>query len=421
MTIDPDHRPLAPRSWLRLPRRTARLRLTLLYGGLFLVCGAALLAITYGLVRANVPRDVPQPVTYPNGHEHKRPPGAPAEPAIQIPEGPLQQVAIRQKKVDLNQQLIWSAAALALMAVASIGLGWYVAGRLLRPVRTITRTARAISARNLDERLALSGPDDDFKELADTLDELFARLQAAFDSQRHFVANASHELRTPLTVERSLLQVALADPKPTVDSLLTTCRQTLLAGEQQQHLIDGLLTLASSESGLDHQEPVDLAELAAQVLLTPLSDIDRLHLELNTTLQPAPTEGDPRLLERLISNLIENAVRHNTPGGHVDITTATRGQHAIVTVTNSGPVIPADQVQRLFQPFQRLNGTRTGHTSGHGLGLSIVQAIATAHGAGLTADPLREGGLTVRVTFPATVREADLANTPIQIASRDQG
>jgi len=422
MTIHPGQRPLAPRSRLRLPRRTARLRLTLLYGGLFLACGAALLAITYGLVRAHVPRDVPRAVTYPNGHEHKRPPGAPAQPfnLVQIPNGPLQQAALRQTKVDLNQELIWSGAALAIMALVSIGLGWYVAGRVLRPVRTITRTARVITSRNLDERLALSGPDDEFKELGDTLDDLFARLQAAFDSQRHFVANASHELRTPLTVERSLLQVALADPKPTVDSLLTTCRQTLIASEQQQHLIDGLLTLASSESGLDHHEHVDLADLAAQALLTPLSDIDRPHLEINTTLQPAPTEGDPRLLERLISNLIDNAVHHNTPGGHVELTTATRGRHAVLTVTNSGPVIPPDQVHRLLQPFQRLNGTRTRHKHGHGLGLSIVQAIATAHGAGLTADPLPEGGLAVRVTFPGAVREADPANTPIQIAGRDR-
>jgi HAMP domain-containing protein len=186
-----QHRlPLVPRSWLRLPRRTARLRLTLLYGGLFLACGVALLTITYGLVRASVPRDVPQAVTYPNGREHTRPPGAPAAPRIEIPEGQLRQAALKQKQIDLSQQLVWSGAALAIMALVSVGLGWCVAGRVLRPVRTITRTARAISARNLGERLALGGPDDEFKELGDTLDELLARLQSAFDAQRHFVANA---------------------------------------------------------------------------------------------------------------------------------------------------------------------------------------------------------------------------------------
>ena len=400
-------RPLAPRSWLRLPRRTARLRLTLLYGGLFLACGAALLAITYGLVRASLPRDVPKVVTYPNAREHKRPPGMPATPRIEIPAGPLTQAALEQKQIDLNHQLVWSAAALALMALVSVGLGWYVAGRVLRPMRTITRTARAISARNLGERLALGGPDDEFKELGDTLDELFARLQAAFESQRQFVANASHELRTPLTVEHSLLQVALADPNPTIESLLTTCRNALTASEQQRHLIEGLLALASSESGVDHRRPVDLADLAADVLLTPLSDIDRLTIQIKTTLQPAPTEGDPRLLERLLSNLIENAVHHNTPRGRVELTTGTRDHRAYLTVTNTGLMISSDEVERLFQPFQRLNGARTRHKHGHGLGLSIVQAIATAHDATLTADPRPDGGLAIEVTFPSTSAETD--------------
>jgi signal transduction histidine kinase len=413
------HLPLVPHTWLRLPRRTARLRLTLLYGGLFLVCGAALLAITYGLVRASVPNTVATPsnvihvppgahgsdTTRALGHEHKRPPGA--KPSA---DG-LLRVADQQKQVDLNHMLVWSAVALALMALVSIGAGWYVAGRVLRPVRTITHTARAISARNLGERLALDGPDDEFKELADTLNDLFARLQSAFDSQRHFVANASHELRTPLTVERSLLQVALADPSPTVRSLLTTCQNALTASEQQQHLIEGLLTLASSESGLDHTEHVELAELAARVMLTPFSDIDRLNLEIKTTLKTAPTRGDPRLLERLLSNLIENAVHHNTHDGHVQITTGTRQQRAYLSVTNTGPVIPPDELERLFQPFQRLNGARTRHNQGHGLGLSIVRAIATAHSATLAADPRPDGGLAVKVTFPATAVGPDRKHT----------
>jgi signal transduction histidine kinase len=394
--------PLAPRSWLRLPRRTARLRLTLLYGGLFVVCGAALLAITYGLVRASVPQDVPQPVTYPHAREHKRPPGAPAQPSnlVQIPNGPLKAAALRQKQVDLNHQLIWSAAALALMALVSVGLGWYVAGKVLRPVRTITRSARAISARNLGERLALGGPDDEFKELGDTLDDLFARLQAAFESQRHFVANASHELRTPLTVERSLLQIALTDPNPTIESLLATCQNALHNSEQQQRLIDGLLTLARSEGGLDHREPCDLAQVTKQVLLTPRGDIDRLGLTINTILQPAPVDANSRLLERLITNLVENAIQHNTHGGHVQINTGTRHQRAFLTVTNSGPVIPAGELQRLFQPFQRLNGTRTRHQTGHGLGLSIVQAIATAHDATITTQAQPDGGLAIEISFP---------------------
>jgi signal transduction histidine kinase len=411
-----DHPPLAPRSWLRLPRRTARLRLSLLYGGLFLVCGAGLLAITYGLVRANVPATVdvlgtpttssalPQHAlkTLPLGHPHNRPAGTSPSPAAEV------EIADRQKRVDLNGELLWSAVALAIMTLVSFGLGWYVAGRVLRPVRTIARTARTISARNLNERLAMDGPDDEFKELGDTLDDLFARLQAAFDSQRHFVANASHELRTPLTVERSLLQLALADPNPTVESLLTTCQNALLNSEQQQHLIDGLLTLARSEGGLDNREPCDLAQISEQALLTPRTDADRLELTINTILQPAPVEGNPRLLERLVSNLVENAMHHNSLGGHVGIATGTRQEHAFVTVTNSGPVIPPNEVHRLFQPFQRLNGTRTEHKNGHGLGLSIVQAIATAHDATITTQAQPDGGLAIEVSFPRSEKPREL-------------
>ncbi|MGO9900013.1 MAG: sensor histidine kinase, partial [Solirubrobacteraceae bacterium] len=388
---------------------TARLRLSLLYGGLFLVCGAGLLAITYGLVRANVPATVtvlgtpttigatPQHVHLvprPIGHPHNRRAGTPESPASQV------EIADRQKQVDLNGELLWSAVALAIMTLVSFGLGWYVAGRVLRPVRTIARTARTISARNLNERLALDGPDDEFKELGDTLDDLFARLQTAFDSQRHFVANASHELRTPLTIERSLLQIALSDPNPTVQSLLVTCQNALLNSEQQQHLIDGLLTLARSEGGLDNREPCDLEQIIEQVLMTPRTDVDRLGLRINTTLQLAPVEGNPRLLERLASNLVENAIHHNTHGGHVEITTGTRHQHAFLTIANTGPVIPASDVQRLFQPFQRLNGTRTQHNNGHGLGLSIVQAIATAHDATITTQARADGGLAIQVSFP---------------------
>ncbi len=399
-------------------RVTARLRLSLLYGGLFLVCGAGLLAITYGLVRANVPATVtvpgtpttsalPQrarshPAPLPLGHPHNRPAGTPESPASQVAVA----VALRQKQVDLSGELLWSAVALAIMTLVSFGLGWYVAGRVLRPVRTIARTARTISARNLGERLALDGPDDEFKELGDTLDDLFARLQAAFDSQRHFVANASHELRTPLTVERSLLQIALSDPSPTVESLLVTCQNALLNSEQQQHLIDGLLTLARSEGGLDNREPCNLEQIIEQVLMTPRTDVDRLGLTIDTTLQPAPVAGNPRLLERLASNLVENAIHHNTLGGHVEITAGTRHQHAFLTITNTGPVIPANDVQRLFQPFQRLNGTRTQHNNGHGLGLSIVQAIATAHDATITTQAQPDGGLAIQVSFPRSEKPA---------------
>jgi signal transduction histidine kinase len=354
-------RPLTPRSRLRLPARTARLRLTLLYAALFLATGAGMLALIY-----------------------------------------LGVDSVRDGYIG-GLILGWSGIALVIVTVLSIPLGYYIAGRVLKPLRTITSTARAISVRNLQERLALGGPDDEFKTLGDTLDDLLARLQTAFDSQQHFVANASHELRTPLTVERSLLQVALADPNPTIDSLLSTCQNALVANEQQRCLIEGLLTLASSESGLDHQEPVDLAQLTEHALLTPWSESNHLGLQIATTLEPAPTTGDSRLIERLITNLIENAIRHNTPDGHVQITTGSHEQHAFLTVTNSGPVIPVDDVQRLFQPFQRMSTARIRHKDdGYGLGLSIVQAIADAHHAGLRAEARPEGGLAVEVSFTTT-------------------
>ena len=411
MTSRATRRPVVPRSWLRLPRRTARLRLSLLYGGLFLVCGATLLAITYTLVRANVPDTISVPdvpttgkvappahahqAPLPLGKPHNRPPGAIESPAAQV------EIALRQKQIDLNGELVWSAVALAIMTLVSFGLGWYVAGRVLRPVRTIARAAQTISARNLSERLAFDGPDDEFKELGDTLDQLFARLQAAFDSQRDFVANASHELRTPLTVERSLLQIALSDPNPTIESLLTTCQTALLNSEQQQRLIDGLLTLARSEGQLEHPEPCDLAEITERVLLTTRNDTDRLHLTTTPALDYGAVDGNPRLLERLVTNLVQNAVYHNSPYGWVAITTGTRGEHAFLTVANSGALIPRTEIQRLFQPFQRLNGTRTQHTNGHGLGLAIVQAIATAHDATITTQPNPTGGLTIEISFPS--------------------
>jgi signal transduction histidine kinase len=388
---------LAPRSWLRLPARTARLRLTLLYGALFLATGAGLLALIYLGVNHTSGSTASRSSSGlgSSSSAHQSPPSA----GTRVHQAHQVFSPVSQHASDLHHLLIWSAIALVIMTILSIPVGYYIAGRVLKPLRTITNTARAISARNLQERLALNGPDDEFKTLGDTLDDLLARLQTAFEAQQHFVANASHELRTPLTVERSLLQVALADPDPTIDSLLTTCQNALVANEQQRHLIEGLLTLASSESGLDHREPLDLAQLTKYALLTPRRESYQLDPAITTTLEPAPASGDPRLIDRLISNLIDNAIHHNIAHGHVEITTGIRDQHAFLTVTNSGPVIPAEDVQRLFQPFQRLNGTRTQRDHGYGLGLSIVQAIATAHHAQITAQPRAGGGLEVHVSF----------------------
>ena len=390
-------------SALPLPRRTIRLRLTAVYGALFLACGAALLAITYVLVKRQYTGNlfitsgkvgVGVQVTSPA----KLPPVDPATGEILTPERVFAQ-AHAQSNAALHQLLIQSGIALAIMAVLSIWLGWVMAGRALRPLRTITNAAREISASNLHRRLALEGPDDELKQLGNTFDALLERLETTFDAQRRFVANASHELRTPLTLERALVEVALADPDATVESLRATCEQVLAAGEQQERLIEALLTLSRSQRGLDRREPVDLAAITAAAL--ELGDHDGLTIE--ATLERARTSGDPRLVERLVANLIDNAVHHNVPDGWIDVATDTDAGQAVVTVSNSGPVIPAGELDRLLQPFQRLDRERTTGANGRlGLGLSIVQAIAAAHTADLTARARPEGGLQVEVRFPAS-------------------
>jgi signal transduction histidine kinase len=282
----------------------------------------------------------------------------------------------------------------------SLGAGWLIAGRVLRPLRTITATARDISARNLHQRLGLDGPQDEFTELGETLDGLFERLEGSFESQRHFVANASHELRTPLAAERTLLQVALADPDATAATLRATCEELLALGEQQERLIEALLTLASSERGIERWEPFDLAEIAGKVILDRQDQAERRGLRVATTLSAAPATGDPSLAESLVANLVDNAIRHNRTGGSVEIRTGITDGLATVSVSNTGLTVPADEVDRLFQPFQRLGSDRLRHQAGHGLGLAIVRAIAGVHNATLDARARPEGGLAIEVRFP---------------------
>jgi signal transduction histidine kinase len=315
----------------------------------------------------------------------------------QVEQAGLVQAA--QRASDSHQLLVDSGIALAAVSLLAVLAGWLVAGRMLRPIRTITRAARRISSTSLHERLSLDGPHDELKELGDTLDELFARLEAAFEAQRRFVANASHELRTPLTRERALVQVSLGDPS-TSDVWRSTGQELLTSNREQETLIDALLTLASSESGLDLYEHTDLADICRNVLPRPGPNADRLGLHIETATGPAPLEGDPRLLERLIANLVDNGISHNIADGHVQITTETLDGKAVLTVTNTGPTIPPDEVDRLFQPFQRLDARRANHKNGHGLGLSIVRAIATAHHATIASQARAEGGLSVTVSFP---------------------
>jgi signal transduction histidine kinase len=379
------HLRVTPKAWLQLPRRTARLRLTLLYGALFLLSGAILLTITYLLFErlTDISKGEGPPIQYPTRQLH--------DPA-------LIRGAATSRAAVLHQLLVSSGIALAIVAVLALLVGWFLAGRVLRPVRTITATARRISATNLHERLSLGNADEEFKELGDTLDDLFDRLEAAFDAQRHFVANASHELRTPLTRERTLLQVALEDPS-TSDVWLSTGHELLTSNRQQERVIEALLTLASSEGGLDHRERVDLSAICQDVLLRPDLDVGPVGLHIETALRTAPLDGDPKLIERLVANLIDNAIGHNVADGHVQVATSVSdGEKATLTVTNTGPKIPPAEIGRLFQPFQRLDPHRT-HKDGHGLGLSIVAAIADAHNAAITAEPDPRGGLSVSVRF----------------------
>ena len=456
-------------AWLHMPRRTARIRLTALYGGLFLISGAALVVVTYLLFErataftkpalprvphspslqdlqnlplpkafAAVANDQSQVVHIQNllGQPSSAGPLSSTNHPVQF-SGPVATLESRlqrdqhqlalatnhlaqavhqlaqagsiqaaQRATDSHELLVNSAVALGIVAVIALLAGWLVAGRMLRPIRTITSTARRISSTRLHERLALEGPQDELKELGDTLDGLFARLEGAFEAQGHFVANASHELRTPLSVERNLLQVALDDPDTSTVEWRNTAEEVLAANDEQAHLIDALLTLASSEGGPSEREPVDLALMVEETLADLRSEITRLEIHVDEATAPAPLEGDALLVERLVVNLLTNAVRHNVVGGVMEVVTGATEDRAFVSVTNTGPVIPSAEVERLFQPFQRLDPRRAVHKQGHGLGLSIVRAIASAHDASITADPMPDGGLSVRASFPSrTVSE----------------
>jgi len=396
----------APTSWLRLPRRTARLRLTILYGSLFTVCGAGLLGFTFWLfdratadeqlfpVGPLAPRFIPL-------RRPDAPPTCPQKPVSALVDCWQRFDEQRLHAFDLHALLVQSGIALVVMVVLAFGLGWLVAGRVLRPLRAITATARQISATSLHERLGMAGPDDEFKELADTLDGLFARLEASFTAQRNFVASAAHELRTPLTLDKTLLQLALRSPRRTAEQWRVTGAELLESGQQQERILEALLTLATSEAGLSRHEPADLGKVAATCLASVGAGAERRGLQVETSLSPAPLLGDPDLITRLVANLVDNAVRHNVPGGTVEVSTARRDGQATLSVANSGPVIAPGEIGRLLQPFQRLADTRSSDADGHGLGLPIVRAIATAHGAALTIRAQPGGGLHIQVSFPA--------------------
>ena len=428
------------RRWRSLPPRTIRLRLTVIYGGLFILCSAALLGITYGLVSSRYTpgyvlhvskqasgagSPLPAGVAIPPGGQASGggpvsvPPSVGGRAlSVPVPSGSgaasdpqvtaraiLIASAQAQSSAALGTLLIGSGIALTIMAVIALWLGWVIAGRALRPLRAITAAAQDISESNLHRRLALEGPDDELTQLADTFNGLLERLETAFAAQRQFAANVSHELRTPLTLERTLLEVALADPDASAATLRAVCEKVLSSGRQQERLIDALLVMSRSQRGLESRETVDLAEVAARMLTT----VDGGDLTVETTLRPALTEGDPRLIERLTGNLIDSGFRHNRPGGHVDVSTRTARDRAVLSVTNTGaPLLPED-LERLFEPFERLDGSRTSDSDGLGLGLSIVKAIAQAHAATIATTLPADGGLTIEVSFPAADPDATLS------------
>jgi len=390
-----------------------RLQLTLLYGGLFLLAGAALLAVNYALVRSRFTLPFHVEVSAPGTQPRVGPgPGqgaglmlitraggdviasAPSPAVLEAVRGKLQAAA-------LNQLLTQSGVALGLMALVSVGLGWLVAGRVLRPLQAITATARKLEGSTLHERINLQGPEDELKELADTFDQMLARLDTAFETQRRFVANASHELRTPLAIARTEVDVALADREASPAELRAMAERVREATERSERLIEGLLTLARSERQLRAREPADLSLAAAEALSVARPEAERLGLRVSSVLGGAPVAGDGPLLERLVANLVENAVRHNVAGGWLEVDTGLAGGRAVARVANGGRPIPPEQVAGLFEPFRRLGGDRTGSDRGAGLGLSIVRSVAAAHGGTVSARAIPGGGLEVTVEVPA--------------------
>ena len=377
------------------PALTLRLRLTLLYGGLLAVVAATLLG-TAVVVLDRAVRLLPQ-----------------FAPGVRLDFGDGSSLTAEQfselVRDSARAELLRSAGLVfAVVAVVGVVAAYVLAGRALQPVSRVTATARRLSEETLDQRIALDGPPDELKELADTFDAMLARLDAAFDSQRRFVANASHELRTPLAVIRTEVDVTLGDPRASTAELRTMGEIVREASVRADRLVDALLVLARSEgqsrTGLEQREPVDLAGLVPMAVAAVSAEATARSLTVDTRAAPAAVEGDPQLLERLVGNLVENAVRHNLDGGWVTVRTGTApGSGAWLEVLNTGPPVPAGEVEQLFQPFRRGGTARTG-SRGAGLGLSIVRAVAAAHGGAVSASARADGGLEVTVRLPAPSR-----------------
>ncbi|MER6734314.1 sensor histidine kinase [Streptomyces puniciscabiei] len=400
-TWDP-RRPQPPFPWLR---PTIRIRLTLLYGGMFLIAGILLLSIIYLLAA--------QAISTGNQPLFKIVSGTSIRvssdncPAINTTSLPLSefndaiaQCVDHQRQAALDDLLSRSLLALLGLAVIAFAFGYAMAGRVLSPLGRITRTARQVAGSDLSRRIELDGPDDELKELADTFDDMLERLQRAFTAQQRFVGNASHELRTPLAINRTLLEVHLSDPNAPVE--LQQLGKTLLAtNERSEQLVEGLLLLARSDNQIVERKPVDLAEVATQAIDQVHAEAEAKGVKIRGERRPAVVQGNGVLLERVALNLVQNAVRYNVPeDGWVEVNTEVQHGQAVLTVTNTGPVVPAYEIDNLFEPFRRLRTERTGSDKGVGLGLSIVRSVARAHGGHIVAQPREGGGLVMRVTLP---------------------
>jgi signal transduction histidine kinase len=395
---------LLPRNW------TIRVRLTVVYGGLFFLAGAVLLVATYLLVKQSLDVRgvrVAQPAAMDRLPDVIRARFDPQALAKVMEDIERDQRQFRSE--TLNALITQGSIALGLVGVVAVAFGWLVADRVLRPLHRITETAGRIAGagpagRGLHERIALAGPRDEITKLADTFDSMLERLDRSFDGQRRFVANASHELRTPLAINRALIELAVTRPDAS-DEIRRLGDSLLAINARHERLIDGLLTLADTENALGERSRVDLADVAGHVAREAAPVATDASVEVTTDLAAAPTTGDPVLLERLVQNLVENAIRHNRSGGRVAVCTRGSGDAAELVVTNTGPVVPPYEVPTIFQPFRRLSGERASADRGFGLGLSIVAAVAVAHGGRVSAVPQDGGGLTVTVTLPAASEE----------------
>ncbi|OIJ85346.1 sensor histidine kinase [Streptomyces colonosanans] len=386
-----------PFPWLR---PTIRIRLTLLYGGMFLIAGILLLSIIYLFAAhaLNVGSELPFKII--SGQVISDNCNLPSRPSASELNDALNACANVQRQHALDNLLSRSLLALLGLAVIAFAFGYAMAGRVLSPLGRITRTARAVAGSDLSRRIELDGPDDELKELADTFDDMLERLQRAFTAQQRFVGNASHELRTPLAINRTLLEVHLSDPGAPAE--LQQLGKTLLAtNERSEELVEGLLLLARSDNQIVERKPVDLAEVASQAVDQVNAEAEAKGVEIRGERSPAVVQGNGVLLERIALNLVQNAVRYNVPeGGWVEVTTEVQHGQAVLLVSNTGPVVPAYEIDNLFEPFTRLRNERTGSDKGVGLGLSIVRSVARAHGGHITAQPREGGGLVMRVTLP---------------------